>query len=1042
MSDGDVVVFVPAISFTPTAGVKQTCLDAGAAELAARSNGGNPPLYGGALASFATFIQMPGVPAGTDTAYDLCFARVPDDGDGRRRLSEGTTEKYYYYYGGDEGNIFRTYDYVHLPQIQVVLSHFPPAPPPPSKPPPLPPPTPPPPSFPPAAPFGDPQLPPPPPSAPPPVPPPPSPPPPFSPPSPPPSPPSPPPPPPCECASPYPFCWGDGRCRNSGVMQLNAFGGVGMPQGSMDIGSDVCGGVTGPPCGSSCDDCAALTTSPPPAGNQQQDGGGKGEGGAAVAARSPPPPSPPPWPPGAAPKPPPPSPPEPPAPPPEPPSPPAAPPPPPSPVPLSPGVAAGSSNAPPPSSPDAGWAVSIVWIMVGVSVALLLCLCCIGGACYRYATRRRPRGKNLEDEWRHEEGLLAEMLEEARADPNGDAAESLALLQEAVELTMEPVASGGSRLDLKKSLNSLLEARHGPVLSESLGAALAASAGQKNDFSEAAQIDVLKDILGPAAVSEAKVEAVPLAVLLAAGCLDKDAGDLRLRIARAASLGASGEAGLYLERMASLKLKLDTGAPVAPAATLAAQQLFHATWGRPPPDEAEALALLKQVIEEADGRHREGAAAAAVLSSLPLAAVEAFSGGPLGEANAEKEEMMLAKLAATLDNHFSSGADASSMPAPIREAAEGLYMAKMGNAPIDAITPLELLRATLPVEMDPPTDQSMIRLRPPGLMNAPRKKRGGPEPPPFAPEERLGWEPTPVRLQPPTLNGLPALPKLGGLGLPPLPGAGSTLAPKRQWVGAAAAVALPAPVKLALEAQFEESHPEVGKPTEEELVAFAHGMVGEFEVRQERLQLEEQEVKSPRGAAKAQSTKKIGKAQIAPLPAFGGSTKLTCNTGFETTTATPMSPRMETKEKATVQKLARLPSASVRARSQKFQERLLEAASAVEHSLSLVDHLIHPAAHGGSQRFTPVLNMDRTPETPAKMPLPPAAFGGVPQRAGSRRRAPPRIHGGPSRPPPRLHPTVMDSPFGRPSRASAGRPSPPLRPSGARTPPPRLPPRK
>ena len=125
MSDGDVVVFVPAISFTPTAGVKQTCLDAGAAELAARSNGGNPPLYGGALASFATFIQMPGVPAGTDTAYDLCFARVPDDGDGRRRLSEGgtTTEKYYYYYGGDEGNIFRTYDYVHLPQIQVVLSH-------------------------------------------------------------------------------------------------------------------------------------------------------------------------------------------------------------------------------------------------------------------------------------------------------------------------------------------------------------------------------------------------------------------------------------------------------------------------------------------------------------------------------------------------------------------------------------------------------------------------------------------------------------------------------------------------------------------------------------------------------------------------------------------------------------------------------------------------------------------------------------------------------------------------------------------------------
>ena len=125
---------------------------------------------------------MPGVPAGTDTAYDLCFARVPDDGDGRRRLSEGgTTEKYYYYYGGDEGNIFRTYDYVHLPQIQVVLSHFPPAPPPPpSKPPPLPPPTPPPPSFPPAAPFGDPQLPPPPPSAPPPVPPPPSPPPPFA----------------------------------------------------------------------------------------------------------------------------------------------------------------------------------------------------------------------------------------------------------------------------------------------------------------------------------------------------------------------------------------------------------------------------------------------------------------------------------------------------------------------------------------------------------------------------------------------------------------------------------------------------------------------------------------------------------------------------------------------------------------------------------------------------------------------------------------------------------------------------------------------
>ena len=73
---------------------------------------------------------------------------------------------------------------------------------------------------------------------------------------------------------------------------------------------------------------------------------------------------------------------------------------------------------------------------------------------------------------------------------------------------------------------------------------------------------------------------MPLAVLLAAGCLDKDAGDLRLRIARAASARRFRRGGAVgLERMASLKLKLDTGAPVAPAATLAAQQLFHATWG-------------------------------------------------------------------------------------------------------------------------------------------------------------------------------------------------------------------------------------------------------------------------------------------------------------------------------------------------------------------------------------------------------------------------------------------------------------------------------
>ena len=360
---------------------------------------------------------------------------------------------------------------------------------------------------------------------------------------------------------------------------------------------------------------------------------------------------------------------------------------------------------------------------------------------------------------------------------------------------------------------------------------------------------------------------------------------------------------------------------------------------------------------------------------------------------------MLAKLAATLDNHFSSGADASSMPAPIREAAEGLYMAKMGNAPIDAITPLELLRATLPVEMDPPTDQSMIRLRPPGLMNAPRKKRGGPRHRRRL-RRRSVWGGSRRRC------GCSRRRSTGCRRCPSWAASGSLRSPARARPRPQAAVggrggggraAGPREAR----ARGVRSRIPRWEADEEELVAFAHGMVGEFEVRQERLQLEEQEVKSA-GRRQGAVDQEIGKAQIAPLPAFGGSTKLTCNTGFQTTTATPMSPRMDTKEKATVQKLARLPSASVRARSQKFQERLLEAASAVEHSLSLVDHLIHPAAHGGSQRFTPVLNMDRTPETPAKMPLPPAAFGGVPQRAGSRPRAAADPRG--RRASPRLHP--------------------------------------
>ena len=222
------------------------------------------------------------------------------------------------------------------------------------------------------------------------------------------------------------------------------------------------------------------------------------------------------------------------------------------------------------------------------------------------------------------------MLEDARADPNGDAAESLALLQEAVELTMEPVASGGSRLDLKKSLNSLLEARHGPVLSESLGAALAASAGQKNDFSEAAQIDVLKDILGPAAVRRRRSRRC-----CSPCCWRRDAPTRTRRPppphCPAASSALPARRAVprtdgFAEAQARYRRAGGAGGDARRATT------FHD--GRPPPDEAEALALLKQVIEEADGRHREGAAAAAVL--VAPAAVEAFSGVP-GEANAEKE---------------------------------------------------------------------------------------------------------------------------------------------------------------------------------------------------------------------------------------------------------------------------------------------------------------------------------------------------------------------------------------------------------------------
>ena len=82
--DGDVVAFAPAQNFAGNA----SCAEVGAAELAVRNE---PPLYGGALVDYATYIQMPGVPAGTDTEYELCLGRAETNvfGFAGRRLQDG-----------------------------------------------------------------------------------------------------------------------------------------------------------------------------------------------------------------------------------------------------------------------------------------------------------------------------------------------------------------------------------------------------------------------------------------------------------------------------------------------------------------------------------------------------------------------------------------------------------------------------------------------------------------------------------------------------------------------------------------------------------------------------------------------------------------------------------------------------------------------------------------------------------------------------------------------------------------------------------------
>ena len=64
MNDGDVVAFAPAQNFAGNA----SCAEVGAAELAVRNE---PPLYGGALVDYATYIQMPGGPQGPTLSMSL-----------------------------------------------------------------------------------------------------------------------------------------------------------------------------------------------------------------------------------------------------------------------------------------------------------------------------------------------------------------------------------------------------------------------------------------------------------------------------------------------------------------------------------------------------------------------------------------------------------------------------------------------------------------------------------------------------------------------------------------------------------------------------------------------------------------------------------------------------------------------------------------------------------------------------------------------------------------------------------------------------------
>ena len=286
----------------------------------------------------------------------------------------------------------------------------------------------------------------------------------------------------------------------------------------MDIGFDVCGGVAGPPCGDSCADCTDFRSPPPPFVAQAQINVGIVEGVAVayIALHPPPPPASPPAPP-ALPEPPapPPEPPSPPAPPADPPSPPATPPSPPSPSPSLPRAGAAAAASPPPAMPFDGPYVWLPgWTIVVVSVLSCCVICCLGVGIYK-CSKRRPRGKQVEKEWKHEEHLLAEFIQEAAADPDGDAAESLQLLQEAMESTL---ATGGIR-DLKEDVKKLLDARHGDVLSSELAAALPGDG-------RAAKIGVLNDLLhgGGGGEQMVRLPAVPLATRRAIAALAQDGG--------------------------------------------------------------------------------------------------------------------------------------------------------------------------------------------------------------------------------------------------------------------------------------------------------------------------------------------------------------------------------------------------------------------------------------------------------------------------------------------------------------------------------------